>query len=447
MLSHRARSCLISVLGAAVVVFLVWGVVGVVVGAQEDGPQRFLTPAMDSVTFDAEFRAEDKAPEVVARRAESSATNSFQNRSVAVDVEGENDSASWQEGDFSFEGGVVRYSAEACADGGDGSCSNSGDMAGASISEGEFYLYTDPSLLGLGVDAPAVGFTTDGTLTTEARCYLDEDDSPRAVAERPDGTVRYGSGGLFDLISTEGSFPLSTLGNGEQTTMRYQVGGPFEFPGTSHANIRVTASWGSSLDGRGAYSEIELGYMVESRPLSGGTYTSGWHDLIFRSECGLDMGDEASMSPFQAPRQVLDPVPRVDNPPPVPVPSVTSAPGSPRTFGFSDEDRLSLPGMDYHLLATRELDGLDHLDVEAVLTEIAASGDVEGPNWALFDAEAAGELVPVVEVELFDGAIVQARPIVAGVSLPVPDVVPAPSVTISPTTSPTTAPEGDEDDE
>lgn len=92
--------------------------------------------------------------------------------------------------------------------------------------------------------------------------------------------------------------------------------------------------------------------------------------------------------------------------------------------------------LDYHLLATRELDSLDRLVIEEVLAEIAESGEVEGSSWKVFDASAAGELVPVIEIELDDGAIVQVRPMVEGAVMPAPDLVEAPATTTATTAAP-----------
>lgn len=108
-----------------------------------------------------------------------------------------------------------------------------------------------------------------------------------------------------------------------------------------------------------------------------------------------------------------------------PEPLPTTAPGSPRSAGFSDASTLTLNGTDYHVLATRELGAGDVqtlADVEAAA--IAAANDHEftgttsGASWSYF----SGTGMDVIEVLLADGSVAQLRLASHGAALPQPDV-------------------------
>ncbi|BAC19441.1 hypothetical protein HMPREF0290_0238 [Corynebacterium efficiens YS-314] len=394
-------------------------------------------PATDAVTFDAQFQS----PEVTTRWARSSVTSGFGNRTLEITTPAGVQTQSWSEGPSRANSADRQYSAEACAYGGlagaPGPCAQSGDITGASITRGNYDFFVNSSLLGLGLDGGSVGINTDSpstnqpSITTGVRCYVDENNAPRMIASRPTGTVQYGASTTLGLVTSGAEVSLSTINNG--STFIDEKGDTLLGVSTSH--VQVTPEWGVAPDGR-AYSQVRLDFRATaSRLLS--SYDSGWHTVTFRSECGFTMGSEQPMRLMQAPPQLEMAPPIVEDPP------LTSAIGSPQTSGFTTEDSLSWQGGEYHLLATRELDALDRLALEAVLAEIATSGGVERTNWKLFDAPTAGEPVPVVEVVLVDGALAQIRPVVDGVASPVPDVIPTTSITpttVAPTTSATPTP-------
>ena len=477
MAGHHSRSFANSAVVAVLVVLvtiaaviLSWGVVSIV-GAQEDGSQSSLTPATDSVTFDAAFQAEEKPVEVIGQYARTYVRGaSGDEYELLSGYSGERQprqTEEWTEIDDGkdHEAGTVNFGT-ACVYGGNdstASCGEEGDAASASLADG----YTDDMLhlaellgLPLGILTPPnmkAGVTVP--LGVQARCALDENGNPDLYGSRPTGTISAGTGVLLEIIENVDHYDLSTLtddgGNLLQsgmTTTRSKFN--FALLGPSYVDTEITLNWGIDELNLRAFSEVNVAYRGRVPQLS---WTSPWDSHTIRSECGLKLSDGrgstapqgASSLPTRSRETLI-------------MPPATSAPGSPQTFGFITEDTMSLSGMDYHLLATRELDALDRLEIEAVLAEIAASGDVEGPNWKLFDAQAAGELVPVVEIELFDGAIAQARPMIPGASLPVPDVVittslaptPTPTTSVSapptttpaPTTSATTTPEDDGDE-
>lgn len=468
MAGHHSRpfanSAVVAVLVVLVTiaaVILSWGVVSIV-GAQEDGSQSSLTPATDSVTFDAEFQAEEKPVEVIGQYARTYVRGaSGDEYELLSGYSGERQprqTEEWTEIDDGkdHEAGTVNFGT-ACVYGGDDSTASCGDVsdagaaAGASLTGGyiDEMLYK-ADLLGLPIGVvfpPNMKAAATIPLGVQARCAVDEDGNPDLFGSRPTGTISVGTGILLGLIENVDHYDLATLIN--------EGGDPFPDGDTVHVSrtkrngtlvsssyihTQITMNWGVDNQNLRAFSEVTVAYRGE---VLGPTE---WDSHTIRSECGLKLSDgRGSTAPHGASSPVAQSLGALMMPP------ATSATGSPQIFGFTTEDTMSLPGMDYHLLATRELDASDRLEIEAVLAEIAASGDVEGPNWKLFDAQAAGELVPVVEIELVDGAIAQARPLIPGASVPVPDVVittasaPTTSVSATPTTSATT-PEGDGDE-
>lgn len=446
-------SAVLIALITVVAVVLSWGMAVVVVGAQEGNEQPDLIPATDSVTFNAEFQS----PDVTMRWAKSSVTSDFGTDSLEIDSPAGVQTQEWSQGPSRANSADRQYSADACVHGGltetTGPCAEPGDIAGASIAEGNYDFFVSSSLLGLGLDGGSVGINTDSpinnepSISTGARCYVDENNVARAIASRPSGTVQYGASTTLGLVTGGAEVSLSTINNG--STFSGEKRGN-ALLGSSTAHVRVTPEWGVTPDGR-AYSQVRLAFRGTASRLLIGSYDSGWHTVIFRSECGFNTSGQ---QPMNLMRMGPGPVRAA----PIPEePLVTSATGSPQAFGFTTEDTLDWQGGEYHLLATRELDALDRLTLEAVLAEVSASGEVEGTNWKLFDAQAAGEPVPVVEVVLVDGAVAQIRPIVDGVALPLPDVIPTPSPTptaatpVAPTPSATTVtpprdePDGDGD--
>ena len=110
--------------------------------------------------------------------------------------------------------------------------------------------------------------------------------------------------------------------------------------------------------------------------------------------------------------------------------------GSPRVGGFTVETQLEQESQAYQLLATRELTAAELRTVRDALTEAAdggaSSGTVNGASWTRFSGDGRQRPVPVVEIELSGGAVVQLRPIIDGVELPGPD---APGEATSTTTA------------
>lgn len=422
-----------------VAVALSWGVVSVVVGAQEGSDQPTLIPATDSVTFDAEFHS----PEVTTRWAHTSLDTNVEDHVLEIDTPTGLQARSWTGGPDKLNGAEWQYSTDTCVYGGisDGvideseACFKPGGIAGASTTDGDYDLFMKASLLGLGLDVPAMGASTESSIVTEAQCYMDDDDVPRAVATPPAGIVKYGGSSTLGIISNATEVDLSNVENGHTYSHDISLGSLLFGQGTVF--VEVKPSWGVSPDERSAYSQVDLGFRVEGRGLGGLlgliSHDSGWHDVTFRSECRFAMNGEQPLWLMRAAPQLNRVAP------------VTSATGSPQTSGFTTEDFLTWQGWEYHLLATRELDALDRLTLEAVLDEIAASGGVVGTNWKLFDASTAGEPVPVVEVVLVDGAVAQIRPIVDGVASPLPDVIPTTSATPTVTVTPQDDPVGDGD--
>lgn len=428
----------------------------VVATAQTEGaPPVPLTPAADSVTFTAPLQAGEKTPEVVGQYAYTyvRGVNGEEHSLLSGYSEDPQprQTATWSEVDDGrdHEVGEVSYGT-GCVHGGDTlttSCGAPEDAASASTREG----YMDEmlhlaELLGLPLGLltpPNMGAKVSAPLGTEARCAVDETGTPQLHGARPTGTVSAGAVVLLGAISNADHYDLETIVDDAGNELRSGVlttREKFNFAllGPSYVNTRITLTWGVDEVNLRAFSEAEISYQGEVPQLG---WESPWETHVVRSECGLKLSDgrgsDTVAGPGQgaAPLQVLARALRAE-------PEVTSAPGSPQSTGFTTEDTLSHGTLDYHLLATRELDSLDRLIIAEVLAEIAESGEVEGDNWKLFAATAAGELVPVIEIVLADGAIVQVRPMVEGVVMPTPDLVesPAPSTTTTTTTLQSTEP-------
>lgn len=205
-------------------VALSWGVASVVVGAQESSDQPTLIPATDSVTFDAEFQS----PEVTTRWARSSVTSGFGNRTLEITTPAGVQTQSWSQGPSRANSADRQYSADACAYGGlagvPGPCAQSGDITGASITQGNYDFFVNSSLLGLELDDGSVGINTDSpstnqpSITTGVRCYVDENNAPRMIASRPTGTVQYGASTTLGLVTSGAEVSLSTINNGSTFT-------------------------------------------------------------------------------------------------------------------------------------------------------------------------------------------------------------------------------------
>lgn len=399
--------------------------------AQENGGRAVtLTPAADAVQFSANFQAEEKPPEVLTRYA----STTIGDQTWTTDIAGEGKTTT-QRGEFITSAGEALYTSDVCVHGGrsgDGvSCFLEDDIAGAATTNGSYSLFADISLLDLGLDASAMGaMIQDNSLKTQVRCSLGENGEPQAQAIRPAGVLAYGGSNTLGLISGGSTKNIAEIEDGVTWEDSETLSALLGIAGRSTVEVRVTPKWGKLDGANGAFSEVQTSYRVTGRALLNSIDT-GWQDLTVRSECGFTMSGEDQVNPMRAPAQSpLRPLQAL------PEPEITSAPGSPQASGFTSEGTLSNGAMDYHLLATRELGSLDRRVIEEVLAEIAESGEVEGSNWKIFDVGAAGELIPVIEIELEDGAIVQVRPVVEGTVLPSPDLVEVPATTTATTTTP-----------
>ncbi|MGP6174742.1 hypothetical protein [Corynebacterium sp. A21] len=406
----------------------------VAVGAQENNeePEITLVPDTDSVDFSAGLRAAEKPPEVLSRYSRTTIGSQVWETTTA----GEGKTTA-QSGEVSVGSGSAIYSSDVCVQGGEGAeglaCWNEGDVSGAATTNGAFSMFVNSSLLGLGLDTPLIGAAVqNNSLNTQVRCFLDEEGQPRAEATPPTGIVEYGGASTLGLITSGVEKDIAQISNDTPWIPEPKRVG--SLLGWGDAYVRLTPSWTPEGDSTQAYSGIELSFRSTTGGLLGLIPSdSGWITLTVRSECGFTMsGEEQQLSPLQAPDQ--SPLRALQN---VPETTQTSASGAPQTSGFTTEDTLYTEAIDYQLLATRELDALDRLIIEEVLAEISETGEVEGSNWKLFSAEAADEQIPVIEIELADGAIVQVRPIIPGAVLPSSDLLELTSIIISPAPSTT----------
>lgn len=317
----------------------------------------------------------------------------------------------------------------ACAFGGDGiGCEGAGDLASANTVAGTMApIDRRRSLLIIGL--VEVGAEVTAPISTGARCFLDAQGAPAGEGSAPEGTISYKGSGLLGSVN-ESAVDFADLASGTVFEEGYNPGVLLNLLLALYVDVVVETRYDWDPVSLRAYSEVKAHYAITdgSSVVKSETYTA-------RSECGLKMSDGSgsdateTMSLMTLPSQ-LNAHSRTGPESP------TSAPGSPQSSGFTTEDTMDDGTLDYHLLATRELDSLDRLVIEEVLAEIAESGEVEGSSWKVFDASAAGELVPVIEIELDDGAIVQVRPMVEGAVMPAPDLVEAPATTTATTAAP-----------
>lgn len=296
----------------------------------------------------------------------------------------------------------------------------------------------ESSLLNLLITPPDMEAAVTSPFSTEARCFMNADGEPEGTGAKPQGEVTYGSQVLFIDRST--TTDISTVDNGVTEEFSRRALGLLTAP--SYTEVQITPRWGWDEQNLRAYSEVTVSYRGTIPTVN---YESNWTTHTVRSECGMHLSDgrgattPAGTSATAAAPQALRLVEPEGGP--------TSAPGAPREAGFTTEGSLSAEnGAEYHLLSTRELDLLDRQAVAEALAATRETGNVEGETastrWSLYSAEAAGEQVPVLEVELADGAIVQVRPDLPGAQLPEPDaseVTPEPSPV--PTESQSTPPE------
>lgn len=421
----------------ALVLTLVVGFSWLSAGAQEDpGQGTALVPDTDSVDFNASLRAGDKPVEVTGQYAYTYVNGHELISGYATQAQ-PRQTGSWTEVDDpqDHENGEVSYG-EGCVYGGDpgtASCAEPGDAASASTADGyvdELMYRADLLGIPLGILLPPnMEAAMTEPLATMARCSLDEEGNPQLRGERPTGTVTAGTRVLLILDNAE-SYDISALTDVSGETVPLEKFN-FALLGPSYIDLEITPIWGEDENNLRAFSEVTISFRGRIPTLG---WSSPWETHTVRSECGMTLSDGRGSDTIagvgrgiQEPQAQLRAAPRVAE--------RTSASGTPQSGGFVTEDILSIESVDYHLLATRELDGMDRLAIEETLAQITATGAVEGSNWRLFDAATAGEQVPVVEIELADGAVAQVRPVIDGVALPRPDLTAPPSTgPMTPTT-------------
>lgn len=432
---QRKKLCLVIV--AAVMVLVVLSVLMVAAGAQEseNENQQQGEAVTDSVEFEAEFRAAEKLPEVVGQYAWTS-------------INGQVVESAYSTEPRPMETGSVGLAGDACAYGGAGEgCLGGGGAASASTENGNMEVLDEDFVGLLGIGLATTGAEVTEAFTTGVRCSVDENGSPGGVAQIPAGAVMYGSPDLLSLQRR--TVEVETLPDGEMWSDYWQVGALLGLLGLlsgTTVEVEITPNSGWSEESLRAHSELTVRY----RGRNGGDVRP-WITFTARSECGMLMSDgTGSTGPAGVSVQSL-----ADPEAPGTADSLvqpTSAPGAPQATGFTDESSLTTgDGVDYHLLSTRELRLLDREHILEALAATRETGAVEGATsvarWWLYSAEATGEQVPVLEIELADATVVQVRPKLPGVHPPAPDAVPSetPSNTTQSTTTeqlpePTTQP-------
>lgn len=266
-------------------------------------------------------------------------------------------------------------------------------------------------------------------ITTGARCSVGENGVPEGEAQQPTGEIAYGGAGLLGGLPSE-SINLADMANGQSFDDDVGVGALLNLLFALNVEVEIETNWGWDEENLRAYSEVAASYLIRD-----GDETLSQDSFTARSECGMRMSDgTGSTSPagMNASTMAAPQAFRLAEPEDRP----TTAPGALQQSGFTTEDSLIADdGTEYHLLSTRELDLLDREAVAEVLAAVRETGDVEGETaatrWWFYSAEAAGEQIPVLEIEFADGAIVQVRPVLPGVVLPAPDVM-APEVVDTP---------------
>lgn len=401
---------------------------GVGVQAQEDGGQTQAKSVSDSLGFRAEFQAGEKPRELVSQYA-SISINGSEETVYSTDAEG------------------LLPSGHGCVFAGLGeSCRGSGEVSSAATDRGGMDpVRSEYELLGL-LGLTWVEGSVDAPIATSARCYLDENSNPTGKFDRPSGTIRYGGNALLGE-NPDLPLDLQKLEDDQPLALAAETAAISGLGGTLRVEVEAEADFDWDPVNLRAHSEVEITY----RTIKAGSVEDE-ESFTARSECGMLMSDgTGSSSPEGEQAQSLaspqafglaDPENTETSDPessPTPAPNddqPTTAPGTPQQSGFTDESSLTTANdVDYHLLSTRELDLLDREVIADVLTATRETGAVQGETatarWWLYSAEAADGEVPVLEIELADGAIVQARPNLPGVQYPTPDL----TISATPTTT------------
>lgn len=410
-MANRKRLSLALIAVIALVSVLAVLIPRLVANAQELPAQEEPSVATDSVEFSADLRAEEKPVELLGQYAWTSINGNIVQSEYSADPQ---------------PGEAV---GNACVYGGGAgtSCLGDDDAANASTVEGAMpELDVNFSLLNLVLNTPDAEAEVSEPLTTGARCFFDENGRPQGVGEQPTGEVAYGTTAVL-LLPRRTRTDITSVASGETRTISHKNdGGLLGLLGTgdSYVEVEISPNWGWDEDALRAHSELKVSYRGRDE---NNEYVSDWTTFTARSECGMLMnnGTGSTVPAEMGASALATPLAfRLAEPEDLP----TTAPGSPQQSGFISESALTTAeGGEYYLLSTRELDLLDRQAITEALAAARETDDVEGrttaTRWRLYGAEAAGEQIPVLEVELADGAVVQVRPDLPGVFLPAPDIM------------------------
>lgn len=431
------KNLFLVLVGVAVVLALLGLLVfGIKAQAEEGERQAGLSSVSDTVDFSAELQAGDKDPEVVGQYAQTT-------------INGQVVKSEYSTEPRPMETRAFGIAGDGCAYGGAGTgCLEGENIADAATRAGAMNPLDEDfvGLLGIGLATTAAEVTE--SFSTGAKCSLDGAGVPSGTAFHPTGAVLYGSPNLLSL--QQRTVDVGTLPSDQTWSDSWKVGAVLGLLGLlsgTTVEVEITPSFGWDDEALRAHSELAVRY----RGLNGDDVRP-WITFTARSECGMLMSDDTGSSgpageqaqSLAAPQAfgLADPETTETSDPessPTPAPNdgqPTTAPGAPQQSGFTEESSLATAnGVDYHLLSTRELDLLDREVIADVLTATRETGAVQGETatarWWLYSAEAADGEVPVLEIELADGAIVQARPNLPGVQYPTPDL----TISATPTTT------------
>ena len=414
-------------------------------GDRHDGPaflQATDAATTDSLRFQSQLRAATKPIAVEGQWAYANANGTIAQRTYSTNLQ------------------TRTQNGGACAYGGSGaSCTGQSARSDASVNHNPGGWETS-----WGSTSPAayVEFTAD--FTASVRC----EDNGTVSATGGTGQVRYGNDSHVNGTGWA-THNITSRGNGATYDHNYQaapsrsIGRPF----SSETWIRMIAvrRWGTDDNARRAWSEINVNWTAtqSNTPRTG--------SVTYRTECGVRMNDgSGSQSPRAAgfaaaspadlePRttvtveqdgeeSVIEVDPETGEPladAPVADEQATSDSSAdeqtveepqtdepqatePQADGLNVESELQNESGDYQLLATRELSETDLAVVRSALDAASAedaqqrTGVVEGGSWTLFSGDGDNRDLPVIEVEMADGAVVQVRPKIDGAELPSPDV-------------------------
>lgn len=400
-----ARKKIRSLLTVAVVLLFLAALLPWVASRAQESPSTPQAEAVtDTVRFGSDLRAGEKPVQLVGQYAWTSINGQV------------------VESAYSTEPQPMETGGDACVFGGAGvGCREPGDVASASTENGTMEpLAESRRLLGL-IGLVFAGAQVAEPFATGARCVVGPDGAATGYAQQPTGEVRYGGAGLLGGLPDE-SINLAEVDNGISFTDDVGVGVLLNLLFALNVEVQIESNWGWDETNLRAYSEVTVNYLIRGSGdlLDQDSFTA-------RSECGIHMsdgrgstepagmGNSTQAAPFALERGPSGPTP-------------TSVPGAPQAGGFSEEGFLEVDGhpFRYHLLSTRGLDAADRRVVGDILGDITepdagVEGTRGGARWQLFSAGNAGEQIPVLEIRLADGAVVQARPDLPGVRLPSPD--------------------------